>query len=120
MLDRWNFLKTGFYEGIKYSLIHGEEKAGKTALARHMYLTLVGEFQPVLLLHSEQVGVKPFEALIRDSYGDQFYGDYTLWLQQHNKTLILDNMTDEPHLVELVVKAKAMFDSLAKSLCRSD
>ena len=81
-----------------------------------MYLTLVGEFQPVLLLHSEQVGVKPFEALIRDSYGDQFYGDYTLWLQQHNKTLILDNMTDEPHLVELVVKAKAMFDKVVITL----
>ena len=100
----------------KYALIHGEEKSGKSALARHVFLSLVEESQPVLLVHSGQMGHKPFEAVIADSYKEQFHGDYTLWNRQANKTLILDDVNDAPKLVDMVVKAVSVFDRIIVTL----
>ena len=101
---------------IKYALIHGEEKAGKSALARHIFLSLAEESQPVLLVHSGQMANKPFEAIIADSYKEQFHGDYTLWVRRANKTLVLDDMNDAPALVDMVVKAKDVFDRIIVTL----
>ena len=96
----------------KYALIHGEEKAGKTALARHLYLSLIEESRPVMLIDLAQTGPNPTEGYLRETYQRQFHGDYTLWAQQPNKTLILDNMTAAPRMLDLVTMAKDIFDQI--------
>ena len=93
-------------------LVHGYEKTGKTALARYLFLSLVEDQQPVLLLNSSQVGNKPFAALFADTYEDQFFGEYSLWNQQSNKTLILEDMTDTPALLRLIREAGTFFDRI--------
>ena len=101
---------------IKYALIHGREKAGKTALARHVFLSLVEDSKPVVLVNSAQVGNQSFETLIQEIYQRQFYGDFTLWAREKDKTLILDNLTDAPDLLDLIVEAKAMFKRIIITL----
>ena len=36
--------------GIKYALVHGEELSGKTALCRHLFLSLVDDAKPVIYM----------------------------------------------------------------------
>lgn len=97
----------------KHTLIYGQEKSGKTALAKQLYLSLIDESQPVLFIDSEQTGPgKRRDILFRDAYHTQFYGDYSLWVKQDNKTLILDDMTSSPRLLDIVVLAKSVFDRI--------
>ena len=66
----------------KHTLIYGQEKSGKTALAKQLYLSLIDESQPVLFIDSEQTGPgKRRDILFRDAYHTQFYGDYSLWVK---------------------------------------
>ena len=101
---------------IKYSLIHGQEKAGKTALARYLYLSLVAESKPVLLVDLSQSGVTPKDSFLENAYHSQFLGDYSLWVQQSNKTLILENMTSDRRAIELIGLAKKIFARIVITL----
>ena len=101
---------------IRYSLVHGQEKSGKTALARYLYLSLVAESKPVLFVDVSQSGVTPKDSFLRDTYHSQFLGDYSLWVEQSNKTLILDNMTSERRAIELVALARNIFDRIVITL----
>ena len=101
---------------IKYSLIHGQEKAGKTALARYLYLSLVAESKPVLLVDLSHSGVTPKESFLENTYHSQFLGDYSLWAQQGNKTLILDNMTSDRRALELITLARTIFERIVITL----
>ena len=93
-------------------LIHGHEKTGKTALSRYLYLSLIEESQPVLLIDLSQTGIKPTDSFLHDVYRNQFYGDYSLWLEQDNKTLILDNVTATPGLFAFLDLAREIFDRI--------
>ena len=95
-----------------HALIHGHEKTGKTALARFLYLSLAKESRPVLLIDLNQTGVKPNQTFLHDVYQDQFHGDYSLWLEQNDKTLILDNVTAKPNLFSLIDLAREVFDRI--------
>ena len=75
---------------VDRALIHGQEKTGKTALSRYLYLSLVDAAKPVLLLDLSQVVGNNPERRLRDAYREQFNGDYTLWKQKQDKTLILE------------------------------
>ncbi len=97
---------------INHVLVHGQEKSGKTALARHLYLSLIEEAKPVLLLDSTELSRRPNENFIRNAYHAQFSGDYHLWKQQGDKTLILDNMTTTARSLELIGNAKDIFDRI--------
>ncbi len=96
----------------KDSLIHGQEKSGKTALARHLYLSLIEESKPVLYVDLTQLITKPDDAFLRKAYGDQFRGEYDLWIQQENKTLVVDNMTAAPRSLDFVDFAKGIFERI--------
>lgn len=100
----------------KYTLIHGEEMSGKTALGRHLFLSLVENSDPVLHIDLEQVSGKSREGILRDTYRRQFNGDYALWKQKNNKTLILDNLSSASHLIDFVVFAKDIFDKIIVTL----
>ena len=87
---------------LGHSMIHGQDKSGKTALAKQLALSLVRAEQPVLFADLYAAPRRASAKFLRDVYEDQFNGDYSLWLQQDNKTLIVDNMNDAPDLVGLI------------------
>lgn len=98
-------------------LIHGEEQSGKTALGRHLFLSLVRKHAPVLHVDLEDVSGRPKEKFFIDNYSKQFNGDYFLWKKQADqKTLILDNLSSDRYLVDFVVFAKGYFDRIIVTL----
>ena len=101
---------------IRYSLVHGQEKSGKTALARYLYLSLVAESKPVLFVDVSQSTVTPKDSFLKGRYQSQFHGDYSLWVEQSNKTLIVDNMTSDRRAIELRTLRDSSFSSLVTRL----
>ena len=101
----------------KYIFIHGEEMSGKTALGRHLFLSLVNNpSTPVLYIDLKEVSRKPNEKVFSDTYHCQFSGDYSLWRQQEGKILILDNLSQDSNSVELILFAKDLFDKIVITL----
>ena len=94
----------------RYALIHGPQNSGKTALIRHLFLSLVEQNEPVILIDCDKLPNKPFEAVIREAYSEQFHGDYEIWRQQTNKTLVVDNLTGDPRRLDFVANATVFFD----------
>ncbi len=101
----------------RYLYIHGEERSGKTTLGRHIFLSLTeNQSIPVLYIDLDEISRKPKETIIKDEYYKQFNGDYSLWSQQEGKLLILDNLSSQPRLIELVEYAKEIFDNIIITL----
>ena len=101
----------------KYLLIHGEEVSGKTALGRHLFLSLVHDLStPVLHIDLKEVPRQINEKIFSDAYYRQFSGDYSLWKEQEGKILILDNLSSTPNLIKLVEFAKDFFDKIVITL----
>ena len=97
----------------KRVLLHGPELSGKTALARHLFLSLVDDpATPVLYVDLAQQRPKPSSQFLRISYGSQFTGDYDLWKRQQGKTLIIDHFTARPSHVRFVKFARNRFDRI--------
>ncbi len=96
----------------KYAVIHGQEKSGKTALARYIYLSLIEKAEPVLLLDPSQGRGRMNETLLRRTYETQFHGDYSSWVQQGKKTLIVEDLNPESRLPDFLEKAKEIFDRI--------
>ena len=101
----------------KYTLIHGADMSGKTALSRSLYLSLAEDpSTPVLYIDLQEVSRKPEEKVFSDAYYRQFSGDYSLWKQQKDKTLILDDLSSAPRLIELIELARDLFDKIIITL----
>ncbi len=101
----------------KYVLIHGEETSGKTALGRHLYLSLVSdESTPVLHIDLKDVSRNPNERDFSDAYYRQFSGDYSLWEQQEGKILILDNLSSSANHIALIELATDLFEKVIITL----
>ena len=99
-------------EGIldtPYTLIHGEDKSGKTTLARHLYLSLVEKRKAALLVDLKERRDGLNEHFVRQAYQTQFHGDFSLWNQQTDKTLVLENMTESPRMMRFIEQAKENF-----------
>ena len=101
----------------KYTLIHGADMSGKTALGRYLFLSLAQDpSTPVLHIDLQEVSRKPEEKVFSDAYYRQFSGDYSLWKQQEGKVLILDNLSSVPRLIELIELARDLFDNIIITL----
>ena len=94
----------------KYALVHGEEMSGKTALGRYMYLHTIQKSHPALYIDLKQVTGKPKEGIFLDFYRRQLNGDYYLWIQQKDKTLVLDNLSSVSNVVDFVTFSRQYFD----------
>ncbi|MYA85516.1 MAG: toll/interleukin-1 receptor domain-containing protein [Acidimicrobiaceae bacterium] len=94
------------------SMIHGQDKSGKTALAKQLARSLIRDGQPVLFADLGATQRRPGANFLRRLYEDQFNGDYSLWLQQDNKTLIVDHMNDAPDLIDLIEDCSETFSSI--------
>ena len=96
---------------VKRAIIHGPDQSGKTALARFLYLHLVRNHEPALLIASpsnRRLDASFFKTL----YESQFNGDYTLWEKQTGKTLIIDGIHPGQQGAELLKAADGIFESI--------
>ena len=100
----------------EYALIHGEDRSGKSALGRFIFVTLTEESKPVLYLDLNKVPQTPGRDFLRQTYESQFHGDYALWIQQSDKTLIMDNLNGRSDLIEFVVASKDIFERVIVTL----
>ena len=101
----------------KYVMIHGEEMSGKTALGRHLFLSLTNDQStPVLHIDLTEVPRKPNEKVFSNAYYRQFSGDYSLWEQQEGKILILDNLSSSSNHIKLIELAKSHFGKIIITL----
>ena len=98
--------------GAQYTLIHGEEKSGKTTLARHLYLSLVEECKPVLLVDLKVRRDGLNQSFLRQTYQTQFHGEFSLWSRQRDKTLVVENMTESPRAMQFIERAKEAFEKI--------
>ena len=96
----------------RYSIIYGEDKSGKTALARHLAYALVKESQPVLFVDLGTVTVRINDKHLQKLYEDQFNGDYQLWQQQDNRTLVIDNVTETPRILDFISESSNEFSHI--------
>ena len=98
-----------------YTLIHGERLSGKTALCRHLFLTIVDQSIPVLYLDLDTIDRKKASLdIFHDAYRHQFYGDYSLWEKQEGKVIILDNLSHRA--IDHVILAIKYFDKVIVTL----
>ena len=81
-------------------IIHGQEKAGKTALAKHLYLALTDAEQPVLFVDLHATVGRLSERQLQTCYAEQFNGDYSIWRDLEGKTLIVDDVSEDPRALE--------------------
>lgn len=94
------------------SMIHGEDRSGKTALAKHLVLSLINDGRPVLFADLGTVTSRLSDKYLRGLYEGQFNGDYYLWKQQQEKTLIIDNVTDAPKILEFLEDCSETFSHI--------
>ncbi|MYF22708.1 MAG: ATP-binding protein [Chloroflexi bacterium] len=96
----------------RHAIVHGEDRSGKTSLSRHLALHLIESSQPVLFLDLRQLPAKADLDFFRKAYNTQFHGDFELWRQQPNKTLIADNLSGRPETVDLLEAASDIFERI--------
>ncbi len=99
-----------------YTLIYGEDLSGKTALCRHLFLSLVEDSKPVIYIDLDAVGRRATPDVFRDAYRCQFHGDYSLWEKQTGKAIILDNLSRSPGAIDHVLLATEYFDQVVVTL----
>ena len=95
-----------------HCLIHGTHMSGKTTLARFLFLSLVKKSEPVLLVDLKDIRGPANLRTLQKSYQDEFHGDFLLWLELENKTVIFDNLTSDLESIEFVEFAKKYFDKI--------
>ena len=97
---------------LKRAIVHGQDKSGKTALAKHVAQTLIDKNEPVLLVTMDTAAGELGRKFLRNLYENQFQGDYHLWMQQANKTLLVDDVTETPRVLAFVEKHLEYFDRI--------
>ena len=93
--------------------IYGPENSGKSALANHLFVSLVEQSKPVLFIDSDAVVPgRRQDTIFRDAYHSQFYGDFDFWAKQTGKTLIFDGLTSSPRMLSILSSARDIFDNI--------
>ena len=95
-----------------FSIVHGGDRTGKTALARYMFLTLVDRQKPVLYVDLKEVPHRPNSRFFPRVYEDEFDGDYDQWVKQIDKTLILEDLSGRADLIGFVETATQTFERI--------
>ena len=94
---------------LQRCIIHGDEMSGKSALARHIFLSLTKLSEPVMLIDLREERRRPTLDALKDLYRSQFAGDFDLWKSQPNKTVVFDNLTASRRSIDYVVFAMDFF-----------
>ena len=96
----------------KRALIHGPQNSGKTALLRHLFLSLTQQREPVIYIDGSELPDRPYGSVIREAYAKQFEGDYDTWEQKNPKALVFDNFTDSARCMRFLADAIDAFDRI--------
>ena len=91
-------------------IIHGQEKAGKTALGKHLFLTLARAGQQVLFVDLDSTVGRLNDRQLQRSYAEQFNGDYGVWQGLEGKTLIVDNVSEDARTLEFIDACTGVFE----------
>ena len=97
---------------FSHVLIHGQEKTGKTALARFLFLRQTERRDPVLYVDLGEGYRGRVDRYLHRNYVTQFNGDFSLWLSQQSKTLIVDNMTAAPRSLDFIESVTPLFERI--------
>ena len=101
-------------------LLRGDDRSGKTVMCRQLFLHLVDEHQPALLLQGTDIGRRTsYAKLIQTKFKEQFTGEHRYWDQQTAKTLILDDFTGRSPL-QFLDFAKEHFSRIVISVSEDD
>ena len=93
---------------LGHVLVHGDDMSGKTALARHIILSLIYKGQPALLVDLQEVKKSSnVNNVLAATYHDQFYGDYGVWRSQESRIVVLDNLSSKPASIDFVAAVLA-------------
>ena len=103
-----------FKAGTNY-LIHGPDMSGRTALAKYIYLTSIKLRQHALLVDLGNLSGR-YENVIRNSYENQFNGDFDLWRIEPSRTLIVDNLSSSSAQLNFITRAVEDFDRVLVTL----
>ena len=96
---------------LKQVIIHGPGQSGKTTLARCLYLHLVRDNHPVLLI-TDPPSRRVNDSFFKSQFESQFSGDYSAWQQHSEKTLIIDGIHPGEGGAALLRIAKENFDRI--------
>lgn len=100
----------------KYVVIRGDDQSGKTKLCSHLFLELTKVGKPVIFIDLDDLKAKkPNTDIFSQKYSEQFSGDYELWLQQKEKTIIFDNLSNDSHSLGHVSLAKKYYENIILS-----
>ena len=69
-----------------------------------------------MFIDLKESSLRTVEETFVEQYSQQFEGDYSVWKEQADKTLILDNLTADPKAVEFIVFARGFFDRIVVTL----
>ena len=88
-----------FIHGRKHVIIEGDERSGKTTIARRLFLDCVNASRPVVMLSGrELVPALQHEQVISRRFNEQFYGSFHHWQKQQDKMVIIDDLDANSHL----------------------
>lgn len=93
-------------------VIHGDEMSGKSALAKHIAITLIGQSEPSMFIDLREEQRRPTVETLQDIYRTQFTGDFDLWKAQSNKAIVLDNLTPSRRSIEYIDLATQFFQRI--------
>ena len=99
-----------------YVLLRGDALSGKTALCRHLFLTLAAARQPVLYFDLADATARPPATAFAEHFQRQYSGDYSLWSKLPRRLVLLDNLTQNPRTLEYLLAAKEHFDKIVATV----
>ncbi len=95
----------------QYVLIHGEELCGKTSLCKSLYMSLIKDNKgTAIFIDLDDINSQsPNKNLFEQAYEKQCEGDYHLWKEQENITVIFDNLSASKNSISHVKLAMEHF-----------
>lgn len=96
----------------KRIFVYGEEKSGKSALAKYIWASLVDRSESVLILDSDHSRRRITPETIERAYHEQFNGDFKVWMDGVDKTLVVDGLSSDSRLPGSLGLAQTIFDRI--------
>jgi len=94
-------------------LIIGDERSGKSALIKHLFLELANARKPVLYVDLRKVkSGKPKESTFEKMHAEQWKGSYEEWSSTAGRVILFDNLSDNERDLKHIFFAKEIYDKV--------
>ena len=105
----------------KKTIIQGDSQSGKTKLCSHIFLELIEKNVPVLLIDFNDIANKKTTIdIFQQCYSEQYNGDFNLWMNQKNKTVIFDNLSYFGKSLDHLNFSESIFDNIVVTISIED